>query len=166
MEMSVYDALVDSGRAAQDHLDQKVTIKFIEERGLPTREGSMVPDLSAAHYHVLPSARPAPPVRPPVPTPLWSQPESTLGKRRRELAFEEEDHPTSSGRQESVSRLRLAAVDRTEDADRLVPSLEGDTMFNVAGDSGLVMNPQEGLIQNSKQIYRRNTAIVRPPPHK
>jgi len=89
-ELSVTDLLVDEGKAAQDGSDQRVTVKIIQEQGRAIRAGSVVPDLTPAHYQ--------PPTRPPVPKfpdnkrPHEGQQEGFAQPKRRRLGqIEEED---------------------------------------------------------------------------
>lgn len=152
-ELSVYDALVDAGLAAETGRDQTATVKIIREQGRVIREGSVVPDLSAPHYHV-----PPPHQRPPVP--LFAQTQPSLGKRSRESAFEEGEDWISSSNPPG-SNARHAAINENQDGDTLVLSLEHDNSLDEDFRSGARRRHAQGLMQNSQAAQTRDTANVR-----
>lgn len=127
-ELSVTDLLVDEGKAARDGSDQRVTVKIIQEQGRAVRAGSVIPDLTPAHYQ--------PPARPPVPKFADNkrphgdqQDESAPPKRRRLGQIEEEEREDVV---DSIERDRERGFSYFELPDaHFLSALNGET-YNAA----------------------------------
>jgi len=122
-EQLVSDLLVDEGKAARDGSDQHVTIKVIQEEGHALREGSVIPDLTPAHFQ--------PPARPPVPK--FSDIESSLGKRPHGFEEGQGAHDATPGNK----RIRPLEIQETQEQDEVVGSIERDVPL---GSPELVQN--------------------------
>jgi len=139
--MSVYDALVNEGKAILDGSDQRATIKIIQEQGLPIREGSIVPDLSAPHFQV----RPRPPV------PKFPRAASNLGKRERDVAFGNGEKSRQMSHEPlSPQKTKLPGIDENISEQALVPSIERDVQARVSDTRQMNRMPSVELVQDSQ----------------